>query len=221
MRRTMRTYAVAGVSLAAHAVLIGALTRHLTRTHTQEADVAPPMAVVLLPRSAPTSPRSTPADRLPPARVRVAASPSSVAPRIADTASSPAPPSAPSAPVAPEGSPDVRNVLRAAVGCTRRWTLSDAEREACDQRMLRRDAPAGAAAPGAGLDSAMRARLDRVASGMDADRRYRNAAPLTQPYEAPDYDGEPYTGTGGGALGPDRVRTPSKRAARKLEPLKP
>ena len=227
MRRKVRPDAVAGVSLAAHAVLIGALTRHLPPAHaTPGADLTPPMAVLLLPSPQAASPRPAKADRLPPGRLRMTESSADVAPRVADPLPQPATPPqvAPASPPAgPAASPDVRNVLRATVGCSRRWTLSEAEREACDERMLRRDNLPAAAAPGAGLDAAKRQRLDRIAGGMDAQRRYRDAAPLTQPYEAPDYDGEPYTGAGGlaSALGPDRVRTPSKRAARKLAPLKP
>ena len=101
--------------------------------------------------------------------------------------------------------------------------LSEAERENCDARTLSRQGPVGAEAPGAGLDAGKRAALDRSATRIDARRRYKDSTPLTQPYEPADYDGDPYTGAGGGqsALGPDRFRAPSKRAARKLQPLKP
>lgn len=227
--RRRRTTSAIALSAVVHAVVLTyvwlqrpTLPEVLEPRGAQEAIIP----ILILPRTPPRAAGQAPAPiRLHRRPQRFAAEPPPVAPlpvpEPKPAASQPGPAPSSATPPAPLTA-NVRNALRLGpLGCANAEVLglSRAEREKCDEQ-LAAGAKSAPYIPGA-------KRPDLAAAAAQKEARVRaQEAPLgtgLTPRTPPpaDYDGEPnITGSGASALG-QVTYPPSKRAAKKLQPLPP
>lgn len=233
-RHGRRNFSVMAVSTAAHGVVLMLLALHAPDLRVPQDESRPPQAVIpvlLMPRTPPPAPGAAQprAIRLHRRPQRLGAEPTPVKPlhvpaRTA-TAAPPAPPVAGEAPP-PTLTGEMRATLRLGpLGCANAdvLKLTREEREACDEQLARgaRDAPWFPP----GRTAAKRAALQAEGARKDALVRAKEAPlgpGIQKPFvEASDYDGEPYqSGAGVSAVG-QASHPASKRAAKKLGPLRP
>jgi hypothetical protein len=235
--RRRRNLGIVAGSAVFHLGVLALVALHAPQLTIDEEDAGPPQPIIpvlLVPRLPPPPPGSSaPAQiRLHRRPLRYTTEPLPIDPlpippepavRTEPAPQQREPPQQATPPALP---PQVRNALKLGpLGCDRAdfLSLSRAEREACEDRLAAgaRDAPY--LPPG--KTAARRAELQAEGARKDALVR-RKEAPLAPGIRMPtpqdaDYDGEPYiTGAGESAVGQAEYK-PSKRAARKLERLKP